>query len=1138
VERVASEGGAPGGNAAPIGLALLGPIQLLKAAGEPIAVRGSLGRAVLASLVLADGRPRSIDGLVDDVWGDEPPQNPRASLQTLVSRIRALEPSPIIESSAAGYRLALGGPSIDLLVAESILAGLATPHAPEADLADAETALALWRGEPAADLPPTTPVAGALVDRAERARGALRRIRARALAALGLADDASAAFDELAQANPLDEKAQLEAMNAAVDAGRFASALQRFAEHRELLAERLGTDPSPALVEANAAILRASNSQIDPSAPQGQQARMLRPAFGIGLREAPNEMVGRDDDARRVLELLGRHRLVTLLGSGGLGKTRLAQDVAARAVEAGSSVAVVELASIASGDDVGLLIASTLGIREVQSARRIGDPIVVPDVRRRILDALVGQPAHGAQSTLLVLDNCEHVIDAAAIWAADLVAASRELTILCTSRSPLSIAAEQVYSLQPLPSTSRDASPAAAVTLFVDRARAARPAVRLPLAVVERLCSRLDGLPLAIELAAARVRSFSVEEVEARLVDRFALLTSGDRSAPERHRTLLAVIEWSWNLLRDDEQQLLVRLSRFADGFSLRTAETMMRAAGREGTAADALDGLVLQSLVVVTDTAPGTRYRMLETVREFGNRGIGAIVDENELAQHERQWAIGLALDSAELWFGSGQGARLRDSPASIEQDNLVAVLRRAVADGEQDAAVGVYAVLAYLWTLRGAHSEVLAFCAPVMAMLGGYRPVAALAQLAVLALVITAATFGLFQFSTTVRAIVLLRRLVDRVEVEYPQLQAMARLVLSIDDLSAAYSAVEATQAHPDARTAILGNVMGAQLAENGGDVEGARVFALRARELAEQVGDEWGSTMSAQMLVLFSSEAGDWQGVLDWAPIASEGLRDMGALSDLHQLTWAIAIARIGLGELDEAEGLLREVIAVKSGLDDGMLALNGQAGLAEIELARAETAARAGDPAAAARHRALGIEGYRASVDLSRSSAQRLRPEAIIALAILVATECQAVADTDTLADTAADTVADAAAPAAADARMLRDHGRDLRIRLLVEFRRRSIQFDRPVLGTATVAMARWALDARDEPELAAELLALASGISPRQDSPSMRIEQHVAHVSAAVGHDEYGRMLEASGRLTRDERVARISELLSSPALRS
>lgn len=1100
----------------------------MTAAGVTTAVRGSLSRAVLASLALADGRPRSIEGLVDDVWGDEPPQNPRASLQTLVSRIRALEPSPIIESSAAGYRLVLGRPSIDLLVAEAVLAGLATAQEPKNARAEAERALALWRGEPAADLPPTAPASAALAQRAEVARAALRRIRAQALAALGLVDDASAAFDELAQAYPLDEKAQLEAMNAAVDAGRFASALQRFADHRELLADRLGTDPSPALVEANAAILRASNSQSAPSAAPGEQARMLRPAFAIGLRQAPNDMVGRDDDARRVLERLGRHRLVTLLGSGGLGKTRLAQDVAARAVEAGSSVAVVELASIASGDDVGLLIASTLGIREVQSARRIGDPIVVPDVRRRILDALVGQAAVSGQPTLLVLDNCEHVIDAAAIWAADLVAASGELTILCTSRSPLSIAAEQVYSLQPLPSTSDDASPAAAVTLFIDRARAARPSVRLPLTVVERLCERLDGLPLAIELAAARVRSFSVEEIEARLVDRFALLTSGDRSAPERHRTLLAVIEWSWNLLHDDEQQLLVRLSRFADGFSLRTAETMMRSAEREGAAADALDGLVLQSLVVVTDTAQGTRYRMLETVREFGNRGIGSIVDEEELAQHERQWAIGLALDSAELWFGSGQGARLRDSPASIEQDNLVAVLRRAIADGEQDAVVGVYAVLAYLWTLRGAHSEVLAFGAPVMAMLAGYRPAAARAQLAVLALVITAATFGLFQFSTTVRAIVLLKRLVDRVEVVYPQLQAMARLVLSIDDLSAAYSAVEATQSHPDARTAILGNVMGAQLAENGGDVEGARVLALRARELAEQIGDEWGSTMSAQMLVLFSSEAGDWQGVLDWAPLASEGLRDMGALSDLHQLTWAIAIARIGLGDLDEAEGLLHEVIAVEGGLDDGMLALNGQAGLAEVELARAASAARAGDHAAAARHRALGTEGYRRSVDRARSSAQRLRPEAIIALAILVVTECQAASDSTASKDTAFD----------ADARELRDHGRDLRIRLLVEFRRRSIQFDRPVLGTATVAMARWALDALDEPELAAELLTLASGISPRQDSPSMRLEQHVEHVSAAVGADEYGRMLEASGRLTRDERVARISELLSSPALRT
>jgi predicted ATPase len=1072
------------------------------------------------SLALAGGRPRSVGGLVDDLWGDEPPHNPKASLQTIVSRIRALDAAPIIESTAAGYRLVADVSSVDLLRAESAVetvdalappgSGADTAATPALALDAANTALALWRGEPAADLSPSSPLGAAFAARADRARGALRRIRARALARLGRADEALAAFDEIARADPLDEQVQLAAMTAAVEAGRPTAALTRFAHYRQLLAEQLGTDPSAALVEANAAIMRGSSASL------GETSSTARPAARIGLRRAPNATIGRDGDVLRVLELLGDRRLVTLLGSGGLGKTRLSQDVAARAADAGSAVIVVELASIQAGGDVGLHIASTLGIREAQTARRFGDPMLVLDVRRRIVDALTPPRGSSTPHTLLVLDNCEHVIEDAAAWAADLIAEAPGLSILATSRSPLSISAEQVYPLQPLPSTTDDGSPAAAATLFIERARAARPSVQLRADVVERLCRRLDGLPLAIELAAARVRSFSAEEIEARLVDRFGLLTSGDRSAPQRHRTLLAVIEWSWNLLDDDEQQLLVRMSRFADGFSLETAESMLKAAGREGRAADALDGLVTQSLVEVTDTVHGSRYRMLETVREFGARGIGTVVDEVELAGHEREWGVGVALAAAELWFGSSSDVRLRDNPASIEQDNLIALLRRAIADDEPDAVSGLYAALAYLWTLRGAHSEVLAFGTPVLAALRGYRPLPEMTELAALGLIITAATFGLSRFTTAARAIVLLRRLVKGGELGYPQLQAMSRLVLAIDDLPAAYAAVDEIRAHPDARTAILGNLMGAQLAENAGDVERARVLALRARRLAEAVGDEWGSTMSAQMLVLFSGEVGDSQGAIDWAPLAREGLREMGAEADLQQLNWSVAVAFVGVGELVEAEALFRELHTIDTGFDDGMLDLNGRAGLAEVELARADQAERRGDLEEAARRRANGIAGYREAVEASRSSVQRLRPEAILALAILVVAECE---------------------DPQADSSTLFAHGRELRIRLLVEFRRRSLQLDRPVLGSAAVALARWALDARDEPLVAAELLALASGISPRQDSPSMRLARHVDRIAAAVGADDYGRMLDASGHLSRDERVARIRELLSSRVLR-
>jgi hypothetical protein len=230
--------------------------------------------------------------------------------------------------------------------------------------------------------------------------------------------------------------------------------------------------------------------------------------------------------------------------------------------------------------------------------------------------------------------------------------------------------------------------------------------------------------------------------------------------------------------------------------------------------------------------------------------------------------------------------------------------------------------------------------------------------------------------------------------------------------------------------------------------------------------------------------------------------------------------VAIAKVGLGDLDGAEALFLEVLSADSAVDDEMLSLNGRAGLAEVELARARAAEQLGDDEAARRHRAAGMAGYLTAVESSRASHRRLRPESLLALATLIVAESE---------------VADSLS--GGDQRAFREHGRELRIRLLVEFRRRSLQLDRPVLGTAAVALARWALDSRHEPELAAELMTLASGISPRQDSPSMRLAPQVARVCEAVGADSYGRMLDASGQLTRDERVARIREVLSSPALR-
>ncbi|WP_461964342.1 ATP-binding protein [Curtobacterium sp. 24E2] len=325
------------------------------------------------------------------------------------------------------------------------------------------------------------------------------------------------------------------------------------------------------------------------------------------------EHVGREEaDLAAVSDLLSAGRLVTILGAGGLGKTRLAQAVAA-GLPPTQGVVVVELAPLASADDIVPALGALLGIAEFRSTRSLRDAVAA-DLRTRVVRALADGP------TVLVLDNCEHLVAEVAAFAADLLATVPALRILTTSRAPLAIAGEVVAPLAPLPVEADGA----AVRLFTERARAARPGAVLPVDTVRRICTRLDGSPLAIELAAARIRGMSADEIERRLDDRFALLRGGDRSAPERHRTLLAVIEWSWRLLDDGAQDLLTRLALFPDGLAVDAVEAVA-APDRRADALDDLAELVEQSLVqLVEHEGEPVRYRLLETVREFGAARLG----------------------------------------------------------------------------------------------------------------------------------------------------------------------------------------------------------------------------------------------------------------------------------------------------------------------------------------------------------------------------------------------------------------------------------------------------------------------------------------------------------------------------------
>ncbi|HLL69754.1 MAG TPA: BTAD domain-containing putative transcriptional regulator [Micromonosporaceae bacterium] len=710
---------------------ILGPTQVWFADGRELTLGGARLRALLALLLADVGRVVPTESLIDGVYGGQPPIGAPNALQSQVSRLRralitgdaatdAGRYGVAVEFHPAGYRLVVDPDRVDAcrftaLAAAGRGALAAADPASAADLL--REALDLWRGAALAEVL-EVPAGRVAAARLEESRLTAVEDRAAAELALGRHAPLVAELRELVAVHPLRERLRARLMHALYADGRPAEALAVYTDARRTLADELGVDPSAELAAVHLAILRADPV---PDPLPGRPAAGPSPGSGLPgtgrLRHdaVPAQLttfVGRGEELVRVEQLLGSTRLVTLTGPGGAGKTRLAAEAAARH---GGEVAFVELAPLVDGADIPRAVLGALGLREAglrPGPDRMPRP---PDPVGRLVAALNGH------RLLLVLDNCEHVVAAVATFADRLLRACPTLQILATSREALGITGESLCPVPPLAlpppgATLAEAMAFPAVRLFVDRATAVRPDFTLDASTVSdvgRVCRALDGLPLAIELAAARLRSLTPAEVAARLDDRFALLSRGSRASAPRHRTLRAVVDWSWDLLAEEERGLARRLTVFAGGATLAAIE---RVCGLPpATVVDVLTGLVEKSLVDVADG----RYRMSETVRAYAAERLAEAGEEERLRAAHAAYFLGVASTADPYLRGHEQVDWLRRLDA--DRDNLHAAVRRATAAGDTATALRLVANLSGYWWLRGLRSEGAALAGLVLDRLPG---------------------------------------------------------------------------------------------------------------------------------------------------------------------------------------------------------------------------------------------------------------------------------------------------------------------------------------------------------------------------------------------------------------------------------
>ncbi|MFG1798030.1 BTAD domain-containing putative transcriptional regulator [Nocardia sp. NPDC049149] len=887
---------------------VLGPLTVWTDTGTVVPIPGTKVRALLADLLVGAGQPVSGDRLIDDIWAEDPPGNPAGTLAAKASQLRrALEDAEpgareLVVSPPPGYRLATT--EVDAVRFRALVA-TARAATETTDRVRALTeALALWRGPAFADFRDATFAQPAIAQLEEQRLVAVEEL-AEARLSLGEYREVAGDLGGFVAEHPLRERLRAAHLRSLYGAGRQAEALDSYEELRRQLADELGLDPSPELVALHRSILA---QELELAAPRRETVIRRRSTNIPAQRTA---LIGRDADLAEIDRAVEAARLVTLTGPGGVGKTRLALAAATAVADRfAHGTWLVELAPLqpTTADAATFLVdavSQVLGIRATDSA----DPA---DLLCEVL---------ADQELLLVLDNCEHVIDHAAELAELLLGAAPNLHILATSREQLRLPGEDIVAVEPLAIPEPDADLAdlehsSAVQLFVARARASARDFVLDADTadaVATLCRRLDGIPLALELAATRVRALGVHDMVARLDDRFRLLATGHRGAPPRQQTLTAMIDWSWGLLDDTEQAVLRRLAVHAGGCTLEAAETVCATAGlgvqsgdawdrsvprttsavsgrdqpgglpggvrtaegaltvgdsgvRRGdldpsTIADVVARLVDRSLV----QAVGRRYRLLESVVAFCLDRLAESGEFDGVHRAHHWYYLALAERAAPELHGADQQRWLRRLDA--EDANLRAALDGFVRAGDGDAALRLVRALAWYWLLRGRLTEARRWFDAALALDGSAEHrVPALAWR-------TGFAFrqGEFADGAARRAEVL----AAYETVDDPAGRARAQVFLAFSALESGdiaeltallHQALPACEQLGDRWGVALGNVALAQAAHSRVDLAALEAHARTAARLFAELDDRWGRLQAAEWLGGLAELTGDLSGATD--------------------------------------------------------------------------------------------------------------------------------------------------------------------------------------------------------------------------------------------------------------------------------